>query len=107
MVIQELHRSGDVTGVRALLRERDELALQLLRTLRQLDLVREDNMTCLAHINQVRHEVQPPAQRTRTPRHAREVSTYKLDLLKGVVMVCSCTTYAACGKRMQNTLVAR
>ena len=107
MVIQELHRSGDVTGVRALLRERDELAIQLLRTLGQLDQVREDNMTCLAHINQARHEAQPLAQRTHSPRHASEVPPYKLNLLKGVVMVCLCATYAACGKRVQDTLVAR
>ena len=107
MVIQELHRSGDVTGVRALLRERDELAIQLLRTLGQLDQVREDNMTCLAHINQARHEAKPLTQRTHSPTHASEVPPYKLNLLKGVVMVCLCTTYAACGKRVQDTLVAR
>lgn len=86
-VVQELHGSNENDGIRARLRERDELAMQLLNTLLQLDTESSRNQACLDKISKISPELKKSTLEEMTPR-PKDESLCKLQLLKGVILVC-------------------
>lgn len=85
-VVQELHGSKENDGIRAQLRERDELAMRLLNTLLQLDTERSQNQACLDTISKISSELKTNTLEKMTS-WSKDESLCKLQLLKGVILV--------------------
>ena len=97
--VQELHGSQENDGLRAQLRERDELAIRLLQTLSQLDSECSQNNACLSKIAQIGSELKAHTIEE-IPKLSQDESLCKLRLLKGVILVRVHFTYPACRQRM-------
>lgn len=97
--VQELHGSQENDGLRAQLRERDELAIRLLHTLSQLDSECSQNNACLSKIAQIGSELKAHTVEE-IPKLPQDESLCKLQLLKGVILVRVHFTYPACRQRM-------
>ncbi|AXA51412.1 uncharacterized protein MRET_3409 [Malassezia restricta] len=83
--VQELHGSQENDGIRAQLRERDELAIRLLHTLSQLDSECSQNNACLSKIAQIGSELKAHTVEE-IPKLSQDESLCKLRLLKGVIL---------------------
>lgn len=80
-IVQELHASSDTEGVRALLCERDDLGMQILRTLAALDAERAKSRACLEAIREWQSRTTAPSEAP-----ASDPSP-KLQLLRAVLLV--------------------
>lgn len=93
--VQKLHGSQENDGIRAQLRERDELAMQLLHTLSQLDSECSQNKACLNKIAQIGSELKANT-REEIPKLSQDESLRKIQLLRGVILVRTRFIYSAC-----------
>ena len=97
--VQELHGSQENDGIRAQLRERDELAMQLLHTLSQLDSECSQNNACLSKIAQIGSELKAHTIEE-IPKLSQDESLCKLRLLKGVILVLYLIQILRCRRRV-------